>query len=335
MEISSVFIDYVTIRQDYFGGGLPVLNDGRVLKVDSDGEIEYSTDVRCIIEGSYDSRVQVRCDGNTVEFTGNISRYGRRDNLFGYDWQTTIARINDLLLLLGLPPFTSGKLYKFADTGWSWSGARVSRIDLTANYSTGSKDAMHVVLCHMASHHVGRQKGSLSPDSGTVEYGRGSKYVYGKLYAKYQELEKHRFKKSGSHVSDDVIDYCKTEGILREEFTLKSRFLLQNNLAYLGAITQDNLNQIYADRTQLQRLEQVKYDDFKDLPRGLKSTYASWKLGLPLDIKRSAFYKHRKALLAYGIDISIPNNVHHLPSRVRVVELKALTAPDWYIQNYG
>lgn len=335
MEISPVFIDYVTIRQDYFSGGLPVLNDGRVLKVDADGEIEYSTDVRCIIEGSYDSRVQVRCDGNTVEFTGNISRYGRRDNLFGYDWQTTIARINALLCDLGLPPFTSGKLYKFADTGWSWSGARVSRIDLTCNYSTGSKDCMHAVLCHMAGQHVGRQKGSLSPDSGTVEYGRGSKYVYGKLYAKYQELEKHRSKKSGSHVSDDVINYCKTEGLLREEFTLKSRFLLQNNLAYLGAITQDNLNQIYADRTQLKRLDEMKFENFDDLPRGLKATYVSWKYGYPQNISKATFYRHRVKLLSYGIDISIPNNVHYLPERVRVVELKALTAPDWYIQNYG
>ncbi|SFU27231.1 hypothetical protein SAMN05216339_1011, partial [Nitrosomonas eutropha] len=46
MEISPVFIDYATIRQDYIGGDLPVLNDGRVFRVDPDGEVEYSTDVR-------------------------------------------------------------------------------------------------------------------------------------------------------------------------------------------------------------------------------------------------------------------------------------------------
>lgn len=332
---SSVFIDFVTIRQEHFDGGLPVLNDGCVMKIDADGEIEYSTDVRCCIDGSYDSRVQIRCDGNRVEFTGNIARYGRRDNLFGYDWETTIARINELLISYGLPPFTSGKLYRFSDKGWTWTGARVSRIDLTCNYSTGSVDSLHVVLSHMANHHVGRQKGTLSPDSCTVEYGRGSKYVYGKLYAKYSELEHHRRRKSGSHVSDDVIDFCKREGVLREEFTLKSRFLLQNGLAYLGAIDQKNLDLIYEERTQLKRLAQVEYDDFTDLPRSLKATYASWKLGLPLGLKRSAFYRHRKALLAYGIDISVPNNVRSFPQRVRVVKLQALTAPDWYVQKYG
>lgn len=334
MEISPVFVDYLTIRQDHIGGGLPVLNDGRVIRVDFDGQVECSTDIRCSIEGSYDSRVQVRCDGYSVEFSGNISRYGRRDNLFGYDWSTSIHRINTLLSVHGLPPFTSGRLYDFKDGSLQYSGARVSRIDLTCNYSTGSKDSMHAVLCHMAGQHVGRQKGSLSPDSGTVEYGRGSKYVYGKLYAKYKELEKHRSKKSGSHVSDDVISFCKTEGILREEFTLKSRFLLQNGLAFLGSISQQKLNDIYYERTQLTRLEKMEFENFDDLPRGLKATYVSWKYGYPQNISKATFYRHRVKLLSYGVDISIPNNVHYL-ERVRTVELKALTAPDWYRQKYG
>lgn len=335
MEISPIFIDYVTIRQVHIGGGLPVLNSGYVVRLNSNDEIEFTTDVRFSVEGSYESRVQVRCDGYSVEFDGNISRYGRRDNLFGYDWSTTVTRINSLLSDLGLPPFTSGKVYDFKDGSLQYSGACVSRIDITCNYSTGSKEAMQVLLFHMAGQHVGRQKGKLSPDGFTVEYGRGSKYVYGKLYAKYPELEVHRKKKSGSHVTDQVIDFCKNEGILREEFSLKSRFLRQNDLAYLGSISQQKLNDIYNKRTQLNRLEAMKYENFSDLPLRLRSTYASWKLGLPINLSRTTFYRHRTELLSYGVDISIPNNVHYLPERVRTVELKALTAPDWYRQNYG
>lgn len=77
--------------------------------------------------------VEVRCDGHQVEFSGNISRYGRQDNLFGFTFADSIERINELLKSLGLPPFTAGKLYKFADSGWTWTGARVSRIDITCN----------------------------------------------------------------------------------------------------------------------------------------------------------------------------------------------------------
>src|SRR5690606_24089688 len=101
-----------------------------------------------------------------------------------------------------------------------------------------------------------------------------------------------------SHVSKEVIDYCINEGILREEFTLKSRFLLQNGLAFLGAISQSKLNDIYNERSQLIRLEKMTYDNINDLPHRLRSSYASWKLGLPVSVSRATFYRHRNELLA-------------------------------------
>ena len=136
-------------------------------------------------------------------------------------------------------------------------------------------------------------------------------------------------------MTDDVINFCETQGIVREEFTLKSRFLLQNGLAYLGAITNENLLGVYMERTQLQRLEAVKYDDFNDLPRGLKATYVSWKYGFPLNLSHATFYRHRLKLLSYGIDISVPSNVHMMPLRVRTIDLRAVSAPDWYLQKYA
>ncbi len=335
MNFSSVFVDYLTIRQDHPEGDLPILNGGRVIRIDSDGELEYMLDARAGLEGSFDSRVELRCNGRTVEFSGNISRYGRQDNLFGYTWEETIKKVNALLAEHDLPPFTPGKQFRFADTGWTWTGARVSRIDITCNYYTGSIENMHAVLASMAGQHVGRQKGSLSIDGATVEYGRGSKYVYGKLYAKSVEFEKHKRKKSGSHVDSEVIDYCKQQGVLREEFTLKSRFLLQNGLAYLGALSHDELKKIYDERSQFKRLEQVKFETFDDLPRSLRATYVSWKHGFPNNLKRSTFFDHRKKLLAYGIDISVPNNVQILPVRVKTVEIRPLEVPDWYKQKYA
>lgn len=329
------FVDYLTIRQVHESGKLPIINGGRVVRIDSDGQIEYMLDTRQGLDGSFDSRVEVRCDGHQVEFSGNISRYGRSDNLFGYSFAESISRINALLASLGLPPFTSGKLYRFADSGWTWTGARVSRIDLTCNYSTGSMSDCEALLRNMAGQHVGRQKGSLSVNGATVEYGRGSKYVYGKLYCKTTELKKHRSKKSGQHVTDEVISFCESQGIVREEFTLKSRYLLQNGLAYLGSITDELLMGVYMERTQLQRLEAVKYEDFTDLPRYLRSTYVSWKVGFPLNLPQNTFYRHRRGLLSYGIDISIPNNVHSLPIRIRTINLQAVSAPDWYLQKYA
>jgi hypothetical protein len=330
-----VFVDWVTIRQDHGQDGAPVINGGQVISIDADGEIVYKVDKRSGIEGSFDTRCELRTDGSVVEFSGNISRYGRRDNLFGYDWPETIRRINELLNLHSCPPFTSGKLYRFADHGWTWTGARVSRIDATCNHACFSHEGMEVVLKALAGHHQGRQKGVLSIDGMTVAYGEGSKYVYGKVYAKYAELIAHRRRKSGAHVDEEVIQFCRDMGVLREEFTLKSRFLTQRQFCYLGQITHDEIEDIYLQRTQFKRFDKMIYDDFDKLPRRLKATYVSWRDGTPLGISRRTFYEHRSALLEYGIDISVPNNVVRMPVRIKTVEIAALEAPDWYRRKYG
>lgn len=323
------------MRQDHGTDGAPRLNGGRFMSIDEDGQLDYQVERRAGIEGSFDSRVDLRSDGSVVEFSGNIARYGRRDNLFGYEWPETVRRINSLLNLHSMPPFTAGKLYRFADSGWTWTGARVSRIDVTMNRACFSHEGMEVVLRSLAGQHVGRQKGVLSVDGGTVEYGRGSKYVYGKCYAKYQELIAHRRKKSGAHVDEEVVDFCKRLGVLREEFTLKSRFLTQRHFAYLGAITQGDLVDVFMERTQFRRFDKVSYETFDDLPRYLRATYSSWRDGFPQGISRRTFYRHRSELLKYGVDISVPNNVATLPVRIRTVDVAALEAPDWYRRKYG
>lgn len=330
-----IFIDWVTIRQEWPQGGVPILNGGQVIRIDSDGSVEWQVDQRLGLEGSFDSRVDIRCDGNRVEFSGNISRYNRRDNLFGYQWNETIERINNLLNLYSIPPFTKGKLFRFADKGWTWTGARVSRIDVTMNYATFSEESMKAVLASLAGHHIGRQKGTLRPDGATIEYGAGSKYVYGKIYAKHVELEKHLKRKSGSHVDIEVINFCKKYGVLREEFGLKSRFLTQQKLSYLAEINQERLNTIFFERSQFKRFEKVEYESFDDMPRALRATYVSWKHGFPQDLPKTTFYRHRNALLKYGIDISVPSNVVRLPIRIRTVDVAALEAPEWYRRKYG
>lgn len=335
MSLLPIFVDWVTVRQEHGADGAPCLNGGRVMAIDEEGEVDWTVERRVGVEGSFDSRVEVRCDGSTVEFSGNIARFNRRDNLFGYEWAETVARINSLLNLYGIPPFSSGKLYRFADTGWTWTGARVSRIDVTMNRACFSAENAITVLEQLSKHHVGRQKGRLSVDGATVEYGKGSKYVYGKCYSKFAELRAHRGRKSGAHVADEVVDFVERMGVLREEFTLKSRFLTQNELCYLGQITHGDLVEVFMRRTQFSRFEKVEHDTFNDLPPYLGRTYAAWKLGMPLKISRRTWYRHRVELEAFGIDISIPCTGQILPIRIRTIDVAALEAPDWYRRKYG
>lgn len=334
-QVVPIFVDWLTIRQTHDGVPTPIINDGHVVSIDADGQERWMTESRMSFEGSFDTTVQIRSDGHVVEFSGNISRFNRQDNLFGFDIVETVQRINQLLNLYCLPPFTAGELYRFADSGWTYTGARITRIDLTMNYATFSQYAAETVLRSLAGHHVGRQKGQLSVNGSTVEYGRGSKYVYGKVYNKHHEMLVHRRKKSGSHVADEVLEFTERVGVLREEFTLKSRFLTQNNLCWLGSVDQQLLNRVFLDRTQFRRAEMSKIESIEHLPSAVQGTYALWKLGMPCTKSKATFYRHRQALLALGVDISIPNNVSTLPLKIKTIEIAMLEAPEWYRQKYG
>lgn len=331
-----LFIDWLTIRQVHEGGGLPRVSDGWMTSTDADGAIQYELVKRSEIEGSFDSRSFLRCDGSVIEFHGNVARYGRRDNVFGYTWPETIRRVNDLLNLHSLPPFTAGRLLRYADTGWHYTGARVSRIDVTMNYAAFSERDAQAVLLKLGQHHRGRQTGTVMPDQSTVTFGYGSKYASGKVYLKHVELEKHRRTKHGAHVDGEVIEFCRRVGMLREELTLKSRFLTQNGLCFLAQITTEELMRVYRARSQIGRLKEMEISDTAHLSAAAMGTLARWERGEPHGLKRATFYRHRREILgALGIDISVARSVVEFKQPVKVVEVQALVAPDWYRRKYG
>ncbi|ULQ45462.1 hypothetical protein JN531_010025 [Flagellatimonas centrodinii] len=81
-----LFIDYLTIRQFHERGGLPIVSDGVTSRVDRDGQLQWQSLVNAECEGSFDSRMFILSDGATVMFHGNIARWQRPDNVFGYRW---------------------------------------------------------------------------------------------------------------------------------------------------------------------------------------------------------------------------------------------------------
>lgn len=79
----------------------------------------------------------------------------------------------------------------------------------------------------------------------------------------------------------------------------------------------------------------MTYESFDELPRHLRATYVCWRDGLPQQLSRATFYRHRQELLKYGVDISVPSNIKTLPIRIRTVDVAALEAPDWYRTKFG
>lgn len=349
-----VFCDWISLHQDHVGVDLPIINDGCVVKFDHDaigraisadtGELrpvfdatkaEYTVHRKVQHEGSFDTRVSVRCDGRRVELSGNVGRFGRPDNLFGDKVLETITRANEILEAMGLPPFTHDQRTvgcARSDSFHKSHNVVITRVDLTANFATGSKDAAYRVLHWMGGQGSSRNSGKNPRNYGNgITWNEGSKRHYEKLYYKADEL--------GKYVSDDVRRYCTDNGILRYEVSLKSRELADRGLQSMTAWAQTVEGQrmeniIYGKFADVLTRNQVTATEIQDIPGKLGLVARSYLNGenpyQSLHAPDRTRRRWRADLLKYGLDIAAPIDVTRLTQRIRVIELQPVAAPDWY-----
>lgn len=327
------FVDWLSISQDHTAGGLPVVDSGCFMACSADGELEWKKTKAVKHEGSFETSLNVRCDGFRVTFSGNVSRFGRRENLFGFDFWQCIERINAVLAFYELPPFTAGERMQFVTRGdirYAWSGARVSRIDLTANFEAGSADNAHAVMQYLGAQHAGRHEGRVLGQGETVAWGKGSRRQYWKAYIKHLELQRHGCEDA------KVIEHCASRGVVRLEGTLRSNALTDYGCAFLGDYERGwampQLIQLFNEHTEvLTRGAEKSTDDLDELPKHLRATARDYLAGMDLSssMSRASFYRHRRELLSYGFDIAV-RNVTPFKPRVRVVELRPAEIPSWY-----
>lgn len=349
-----VFCDWLTIYQDH-EEELPILNDGHVVRFEPDafrkciddetGEIrpmfdalkaEYTVCRRIEHEGSYETKISIRCDGHRVELSGNVGRFGRPDNLFGLRVLETVARANEILASLGLPAFTCvEKVCAFAriDSFAKGRNAVITRVDLTANFATGSREAAFRCLHWMSGQGTARNSGKNPRNYGNgITWNEGSKRHYEKLYFKADEL--------GPHVSDEVRDYCNQNGILRYEVSLKSRELADRGLQSMvgwSRVSKEGTrmeNVIYGKFAEVLTRNQVSVTECQKIPGKLGFIAKSYLNGEnpyeAADQAERTRRRWRSQLMEYGIDIAQPIDVTRMQTRIRVIDLQPVAAPSWY-----
>jgi hypothetical protein len=338
------FCDWLSIYQRHPGGGLPKVADGAVMRIDSDGQVESVTLKKQCIEGSHETSVFVRCDGETVWFDGNVSKWGRPDNVFGYPFRQCLLIINNLLQNLGLPPFTDGERYisNFkGDPRTCWTGAMVTRVDVTRNFSVGSKENAYHFMRYLQGQQASRLKTGTYGDGETVDWGRGSRRLYFKAYLKGPELRRHisRAAAGDSFVKPapnpyvlQLADWCDSVGLVRVEMTFKATKLHDMGCHYLGGFDMKQLEIEFEERCEVLTRASADVDELTELPKALLSTYRMWQAGddLTAKLSRASFYRHRTALLPYGVDIAIKSNVVPLKTKTRVIQLGPVSMPDFY-----
>lgn len=344
-EQSQSFCDWVSIYQTHTGlsAQLPKVNDGAFVRYNADGSHECTTLKKFKLEGSHDTGVSVRCDGETVWFEGNVSKFGRLDNVFGFTFEQCLSRINAILAGLGLPAFTNGTSYRSqANDKLCFTGARVTRLDLTQNFQSGSVEDAQYFMRHLAMQQASRLKTGTYGEGETVDFGRGSRRVYSKAYLKHVELLRHmrkppkgaqtEFSRPVDPYVQELADWCASVGLVRFETTYKSTFLIDANQNYLGGLDMRHLEQDFITRQEVFTRANCDVDQLASLDKTTLGVYRMWQAGddLTAKLKRTQFYKHRSTLLPFGVDIAVKSNVVSFQPRVRVIKLAPACMPSFY-----
>lgn len=335
------FCDWLTISQTHPEGGLPEVSDGVVWRSDHDGQVRWRSVARHQHEGSHSTVLSIRCDGNTITLSGNVSRFGRADNVWGLSIADCINKANAILAGFGLPPFTAGHRYmrtaKNGSAVMAWTGARISCLDITANYAAGSPENLHGAITFLQSQHKAKMRGAHGVDGETCYWGTGKSRQQWKAYDKANEMRAHA-KKRKLPLDQKLIDYVESIGLLRLEGRIRSDALTDLGCAFLGDYemgwAMPQLIKLFDSHSEILGRAKRDLDDLDKLPRVLRGVARDYLAGMDMrsSLSKSAFYRHRAALLPFGIDIAV-NNVVAFKPRVQLIELKAAPAPSWYQLN--
>lgn len=340
----ALFIDWLSVWQVHPAHA--PLNSGLIVTYDGGGASVFERHRAARIQGSHSTSCSVKSDGSCVVLSGNFGRLNRADNLFNLDPLQTLERANLAAQFAGVPAFqfheqpndraSSG--VELAPIGYSGrdfqqSRARyefihLSRIDLTKNYRCGSVAAARSVIRAVSGKSVSRVKKGVGGDASV--WWSNTRYML-KVYIKALEMESHGI------TSGAAYEYARDNGIIRLEIELKRRELADLGWSdfaeFVKAWDMGKVHQLFSDYEKILTVENISNDaEFIDsLPQKLRVTAAAFLAGRDVKamVSRATYFRYRKALLGYGIDIA-DERPAQLNVKVRTVEITPVSAPDWY-----
>jgi II/X family phage/plasmid replication protein len=247
---------------------------------------------------------------------------------------------------------TFQKIYEhFEDHFFGWSHSpelvlvnikkgnyEVKMLDINELFEVGNDFNVESWL-HAAHMRAISRHGRATRDQGTVYLGQHSRRWGLKFYNKWREMQA-----KGHRKTHELPDYLKNLGLeefikgkLRAELRIFSKELEQLGITHGYHLTPDLINQLF--NTYLGKINMTTQLHLIDeqilaMPRPVQLSYKSWRDGVNLRmfLPKNTFYRHRRALLEYGVDIS----AHHLAPEhnnvvpmMRIIEAKPVAIPSW------
>jgi II/X family phage/plasmid replication protein len=300
----AAMVDWVTARVPCTLPGH--INGGAVIFIDAAGAVERSTDRRLQVAGSHASTLAVRGCGGELEISGNPAKWLQGHNVFGSSHPIRLVYhvMRRLVPILDLTPTLNER------RAWVYGDYDLLRVDVTRMYDLGSNAEVVRFLNGAAVVAKGRHQKASAYGSDTVYIGQRSSRVTVKFYNKLLEMLTRGHMLPDTLAPEDRDMLLKfVEGQLRYELTLRSKELAERGLRSACAWSSDT-----ADRLLDERLGKIELNDalrlaedvVQQLPLKLALIYHAWRAGT--DFKaiytRPTFYRYRRQLLAYDIDIA-------------------------------
>ncbi|WP_250113755.1 phage/plasmid replication protein, II/X family, partial [Escherichia coli] len=156
--------------------------------------------------------------------------------------------------------------------------------------------------------------------------------------------DEHTSGKKGHQMADEfvkagLLDWSKDK--LRIELTLRTTELIDLNLTLGNSWNIETPNKLFSDyvgRIEMNQNTILTDEKIINLPRKIQSTYLLWKQGANMKemLPKPTFYRHRKELLSFGIDINFycesPDSNNVVPL-VRTLEAKPAKIPSWVYEK--
>ena len=368
-----MFFDWLKIEQD-FGYQLPLIGDfGYVgIHIDTGEQQEGIRTPAYKHEGSFCDSVLIKINGSILTMSGNPSRWGRVENLFGLPTvESCVECFNRILISIDLPKFTKctqvfygqsedgTKVKKFSD------GAIIKELHITENRAVGRGNVEHYIS-GLSTLNYRNSIARLHTNGETVDWlskQGNANLIYPSVYNKAYELELHSLVKIKNKFGEQsqeykkllkVIDFCKEQGVARFEQKLKSRYLQKENLNFYGLSDYSKLKKLNDEFINIDEKLKVTAMDFETISEtllnaGIVDTVRSanttamyalqWSHGQVFDLSKRQIKEHRSRLRKIGIDIANKCDLSKFsPVKVvssREIKVSNLIVPDWYkLPNY-
>lgn len=330
MQNAPPFIDWITVRRSSeIDKPLPVLFRGIQSYHDAAGRCLFERVVAQRVSGSFESSIAVQSDGRCFLVSGNVGRFDREDNVFNHRVRGTKSILHRICLLLGFPDFgtVAGSNGVAAAVGSIGNAqATVSRLDLTKNFALGSEAQARKFIESISGLAISRTKRGLAGDE-AVWWSNSRRMV--KVYRKAAELVAH-----GMAEDHPLVVWCRDIGLVRVEVEFKNRLLFDLNMQNFDELTDEKCAAAYDGETAfLSRFDSSDEPDIlAQLPASSRVYAAAWLAGQDLSnfVSRATLYRHGKILRPFGLDVMTKRDILRFPTKVRVIELRELEAPDWY-----